>query len=261
MFGIPVGSVHKGADVAGKCFLMERIVKELPQHIAIIMDGNGRWAQQRGLTRGDGHRAGVRAAKQIVMACRERHIPFLTLYAFSKENWGRPRAEVSLLFSLLTRFLGDEVESMAANGIRLQIFGETDTLPGPARAALESALRRTAGGKEMTVNLALNYSGQEEILRAVRRIVALGIPPEGVTEEMFRAQLYSAGQPDPDLVIRTSGERRLSNYLPFQTAYSELYFCEIHWPDFTPDELDRALEWYAGRERRFGLTSDQLSEK
>ncbi|HIU17289.1 MAG TPA: di-trans,poly-cis-decaprenylcistransferase [Candidatus Avidesulfovibrio excrementigallinarum] len=240
---------------------MEQIVNELPQHIAIIMDGNGRWAQQRGLTRGDGHRAGVRAARQIVMACRERHIPFLTLYAFSRENWGRPRAEVSLLFSLLTQFLGDEVENMVANGIRLQVFGEVGTLPAPVRSALESALRRTAKGGEMTVNLAMNYSGREEILRAVRRIAASGINPGDITEETFRAHLYSAGQPDPDLVIRTSGERRLSNYLPFQTAYSELYFCETHWPDFTPAELDRALAWYAGRERRFGLTSDQLSEK
>lgn len=240
---------------------MEQIVKELPQHIAIIMDGNGRWAQQRGLTRGDGHRAGVRAARQIVMACRERRIPFLTLYAFSKENWGRPHAEVSLLFSLLTQFLGDEVEDMVANGIRLRIFGELDTLPVPARAALERALRRTAKGGEMTVNLAINYSGREEILRAVRRLIASGMSPENVNEETFREQLYSAGQPDPDLVVRTSGERRLSNYLPFQTAYSELYFCDTHWPDFTAEELDRALEWYAGRERRFGLTSDQLSEK
>ena len=240
---------------------MEQIVKELPQHIAIIMDGNGRWAQQRGLTRGDGHRAGVRAARQIVMACRERRIPFLTLYAFSKENWGRPHAEVSLLFSLLTQFLGDEVEDMVANGIRLRIIGELDTLPVPARAALERALRRTAKGGEMTVNLAINYSGREEILRAVRRLIASGMSPENVNEETFREQLYSAGQPDPDLVVRTSGERRLSNYLPFQTAYSELYFCDTHWPDFTAEELDRALEWYAGRERRFGLTSDQLSEK
>lgn len=223
------------------------------------MDGNGRWAQQRNLPRSEGHRAGVRAAKAIVTACRERGIPYLTLYTFSRENWGRPKAEVGLLFDLLTFFLGSELDSMVQNGIRLNIFGEAGELPASARMAVEHSVRRTAGGRDLTLNLALNYSGREEILRAARRLANAGVKPEEITEERFRKELYSAGQPDPDLIIRTGGEWRLSNYLPFQSAYSELYFCDTLWPDFNAEELDRAIAWYAGRERRFGLTSEQVA--
>lgn len=230
-----------------------------PQHIAIIMDGNGRWAQQRGLSRGEGHRAGVRAAKAIVTECRTIGIRHLTLYTFSQENWGRPKGEIALLFELLVRFLGDELAQMEEQGIRLQIFGELDPLPLPARMALNKAMSRTADGREMVVNLALNYSGRDEILRAARRLMEDGLRPEDVTETSFRERLYSAGQPDPELVIRTSGEWRLSNYLPFQTAYSELYFCDTLWPDFTSDDLGKALAWLSGRQRRFGLTSEQIA--
>jgi len=223
------------------------------------MDGNGRWAQARGLPRSEGHRAGVRAAGEIVTSCLKRGIRYLTLYTFSRENWGRPRAEVALLFDLLTSFLGGEIENMIRKGIRLNLYGESGGLPVAVRSVLETALRRTAAGKGMTVNLAINYSGRDEILRAARKLVEDGVSPAEVTEENFRSRLYSAGQPDPELVIRTSGEWRLSNYLPFQTAYSELYFCDTLWPDFTPQELDLALEWYAGRQRRFGLTSEQVA--
>ncbi len=242
-------------------FCMESFMNSLPRHIAIIMDGNGRWAQQRGLARSEGHRAGVRTANSIVTACLDRGIGHLTLYTFSRENWGRPQGEVRLLFELLTQFLGAEVEKMEKNGISLKVFGEMEALPLAARMALESTIRRTSSGKRMTLNLALNYSGREEILRAVRKLVETHVSPDDVTEERFREQLYSAGQPDPDLVIRTSGEWRLSNYLPFQTAYSELYFCNTLWPDFTSAELDRALAWYASRERRFGLTSAQVDQR
>ena len=230
----------------------------LPAHIAIIMDGNGRWAQERGLPRGEGHKAGVRAAKAIVTECRTIGIRHLTLYTFSQENWGRPRDEVSLLFQLLVQFLGDELSSMERNGISLRVFGELDGLPLAARTALRHAVSRTSGGTGMIVNLALNYSGREEILRAARRLIQDGFTPDAVTEDAFRARLYSAGQPDPDLLIRTSGEYRISNYLPFQSAYSELYFTSTYWPDFTPAELHKALQDYAGRSRRFGLTQEQI---
>ncbi len=230
----------------------------LPAHIAVIMDGNGRWAQERGLSRSEGHKAGVRAAKAIVTECRKLGIRHLTLYTFSQENWGRPKDEVSLLFQLLVTFLGDELASMERNGIRLRVFGDIDGLPLPARTALRHAMNRTACCSDMIVNLALNYSGREEILRAARQLMRDGLKPEDVTEETFRARLYSAGQPDPDLVIRTSGEQRISNYLPFQSAYSELYFTATYWPDFTPEALHKALAEYAGRNRRFGLTQEQI---
>lgn len=251
----PFCRVHDKSVIAGVRF--EKSM--LPQHIAIIMDGNGRWASQRGLSRGEGHKAGVRAAKAIVTECRTLGIRHLTLYTFSQENWGRPKSEVALLFELLVRFLGDELEQMERQGIRLNLFGELAPLPAPARVALTRAMNRTAKGQDMVVNLALNYSGRDEIVRAARKLVEDGVAPEDVTEAALRQRLYSADQPDPELIIRTSGEWRLSNYLTFQSAYSELYFCDILWPDFTPEELGRALQWFAGRERRFGLTSAQVS--
>lgn len=222
------------------------------------MDGNGRWAQERGLSRSEGHKAGVRAAKAIVTECRTIGIRHLTLYTFSQENWGRPKDEVSLLFQLLVSFLGDELPSMERNGISLRVFGDLDGLPLAARTALRHAISRTSRCSDMIVNLALNYSGREEILRAARTLIRRGVRPEDVTEDAFRECLYSAGQPDPDLLIRTSGELRTSNYLPFQSAYSELYFTTTYWPDFTPAELHKALRDYAGRSRRFGLTQEQI---
>lgn len=230
----------------------------LPAHIAVIMDGNGRWAQERGLSRSEGHKAGVRAAKAIVTECRTIGIRHLTLYTFSQENWGRPKDEVSLLFQLLVSFLGDELPSMERNGISLRVFGDLDGLPLAARTALRHAISRTSRCSDMIVNLALNYSGREEILRAARTLIRRSVRPEDVTEDAFRECLYSAGQPDPDLLIRTSGELRTSNYLPFQSAYSELYFTTTYWPDFTPAELHKALRDYAGRSRRFGLTQEQI---
>ena len=230
----------------------------LPAHIAVIMDGNGRWAQERGLSRSEGHKAGVRAAKAIVTECRTIGIRHLKLYTFSQENWGRPKDEVSLLFQLLVSFLGDELPSMERNGISLRVFGDLDGLPLAARTALRHAISRTSRCSDMIVNLALNYSGREEILRAARTLIRRGVRPEDVTEAAFRECLYSAGQPDPDLLIRTSGELRTSNYLPFQSAYSELYFTTTYWPDFTPAELHKALRDYAGRSRRFGLTQEQI---
>ncbi len=230
----------------------------LPAHLAVIMDGNGRWAQARGLSRSEGHKAGVRAAKAIVTECRKLGIPHLTLYTFSQENWGRPRDEVALLFQLLVSFLGQELPGMLENDIRLCVLGDLAGLPLAARTALGHALKKTEHCSSMTVNLALNYSGREEILRAVRALLARGIPPDELTEERFAAELYTTGQPDPDLIIRTSGEYRLSNYLIYQSAYSELYFTPVFWPDFGAKELHEALDAYAGRNRRFGLTQEQI---
>ena len=234
--------------------------QKLPRHIAVIMDGNGRWAQQRGLPRSEGHKAGVAAARGIVTECRKLGIEYLTLYAFSQENWRRPADEVSALFSLLVDFLDQEVPNMERESIRLRILGEIEALPLAARAAVRHAFKRTAHCVGMTVNLALNYSGREEILHAVRSIVRDGIRPEQINEELFRQRLYTTDQPDPDLLIRTSGELRISNYLLFQCAYSELYFTEELWPDFSPQSLHSALASYAARQRRFGKTGEQLAQ-
>ena len=235
----------------------------LPQHIAVIMDGNGRWAQQRGLARTDGHRAGAQAVRTLVTECRKLGIPYLTLYTFSRENWNRPREEVSTLFSLLVEFITKEVPSLQEQSIALNVLGDVEGLPLTARTALRHGMQRTRGTQEkpvaMTLNLALNYGGRDEILRAARLLVADGVKPEDVTEEAFRERLYTAQQPDPDLVIRTSGEVRISNYLLFQCAYSEFYFCDTLWPDFTPEALHEALQNYAARHRRFGKTQEQIA--
>lgn len=235
------------------------MIRQLPQHIAIIMDGNGRWAQQRGMPRTEGHKAGVQAARAIVTECRTLGIEYLTLYTFSRENWNRPREEVSLLFSLLVQFLTEEVPNMVKQSIRLNILGEVDELPLAARTAIQHALKRTQGGSAMVVNLALNYGGRDEIIRAARRLVTDGIAARDVTEESLRERLYTGSMPDPDLLIRTSGEIRISNYLLFQCAYSEFFFTDTLWPDFTPEMLRQTLEKYATRNRRFGKTQEQLA--
>lgn len=235
------------------------MTQQLPQHIAIIMDGNGRWAQQRGMPRTEGHKAGVQAARAIVTECRTLGIEYLTLYTFSRENWNRPREEVSLLFSLLVQFLTEEVPNMVKQSIRLNILGEVDELPLAARTAIQHALKRTKDGKAMVVNLALNYGGRDEIIRAARRLVADGIAAKDVTEQSLRERLYTASMPDPDMVIRTSGEIRISNYLLFQCAYSEFFFTDTLWPDFTPEILRQTLDQYTTRNRRFGKTQEQLA--
>jgi undecaprenyl diphosphate synthase len=232
---------------------------KIPAHVAIIMDGNGRWAKQRGLPRTEGHKAGTEAARAVVTRCRELGVKHLTLYTFSKENWARPKDEVRTLFDLLTTFLRREELSLKKQGIRLKVLGEIDDMPMAVRQVLRHVMRQTEECREMTLNLALNYSGRDEILRAARTLAARGTPPEEITDEAFSAELWTGGQPDPDLLIRTSGELRLSNYLLYQCAYSEFYFTDIYWPDFTPEELDKALAELARRQRRFGKTGDQLA--
>ncbi|GKT37412.1 Decaprenyl diphosphate synthase-like protein [Aduncisulcus paluster] len=217
-------------------------VKKCDASCAVIMDGNGRWAQARSLSRSEGHRAGTEAARNIVTRCRELGIEHLTLYTFSKENWARPKDEISTLFDLLTVFLKKELSSLREQDIRLKILGELSEFPFGS----------------MTLNLALNYSGRDELVRACKKMIAEGVSEKDINEESLSKYLYTAGQPDPDLIIRTSGEQRLSNYLLYQAAYSELYFTDVYWPDFTPDELDKALADYAGRQRRFGKTGEQV---
>ena len=233
-------------------------MNSLPRHVAIIMDGNGRWAKARGLGRSEGHRAGALAVREIVTYCREIGLRHLTLYTFSSENWSRPKTEVSALFSLLLEFLKAEVPRMLQQGISLKVFGDVEGLPLAVRTALKLAVKTTAKGGAMDLNLALNYGSRAEIVRAVRRIVADGVPADQISEETIASRLYTAGQPDPDLVIRTSGEQRLSNYLLYQIAYAELYFTPVAWPDFTPAEMAKALEAYQSRSRRFGKTQEQV---
>jgi len=225
------------------------------------MDGNGRWAQQRGLPRSDGHKAGTETAKAILTHARELGIEHLTLYTFSRENWGRPKDEIKFLFDLLVRFLNRELDSLIKQSIRLTILGEPRDLPMSVRKVLKYCCDKTEACDKMTLNLALNYSGRQEILRACRNVAAMGLRPEEITEELFAQHLYTVGQPDPDLVIRTSGEMRISNYLLWQMAYSEFYFTKTYWPDFNAIEFDKALADYAGRGRRFGLTGRQAAKK
>ena len=237
-------------------------LQNLPKHIAIIMDGNGRWAKERGLLRTDGHKAGADTVRNIVTECRKLGIANLTLYTFSHENWQRPKEEVSTLFSLLVDFLKNEVPLMVKESIALNVFGNMDELPLVTRKALQHGINRTKGTIEkpsqMNLNLALNYGSRQEILRAVRQIVDKGIKANDITEEVFTSHLYTKDVPDPDLVIRTSGEIRISNYLLFQCAYSEFYFTDTYWPDFSINELHKALDNYTKRQRRFGKTQEQI---
>ncbi len=232
--------------------------EQLPQHIAVIMDGNGRWAKERGLPRSQGHLAGVDAVRTLVRECRNRGIGYVTVYAFSKENWRRPEKEVSFLFDLFLRFIREELPELMREDIRLAFIGDRKDLPFTVRQALDYALRKTASNRSMVFTLAISYSGREEILQAARRAMADGISPDALDEATFRSYLYAPDMPDPDLVIRTSGEERLSNFLLFQSAYAEFYFSPVLWPDFGPEELNKALGSYAGRTRRFGRTGEQL---
>lgn len=225
------------------------------------MDGNGRWAKARDISRSEGHRAGTEAARAIVEECVALGIGYLTLYTFSRENWKRPKEEVRFLFDLLVDFITRELPDLEKKGVRLRILGDLSELPFTTRKALEHSLKRTAKNDKMVLNLALNYSGREEITRACRLFMESGRPAAECTPETLADYLYTTGQPDPDLVIRTSGEERISNFLLYQTAYSEFYFTDTLWPDFSPDSLREALAVYAARVRRFGAVDAVGSEK
>ncbi|MGE5284990.1 MAG: isoprenyl transferase [Actinomycetota bacterium] len=236
----------------------------LPRHVAIIMDGNGRWANLRGLPRVEGHRMGVRAVRAVVECARELRISCLTLYAFSLENWGRPEPEVLALMTLLKEFLVSELSLLRKHQIRLRIIGETSTLPYGVRQVLERTVEATAENAEMTLTLGLSYAGRNEIVRAARHLAAEAaegkIVPGEITEEIFSSRLDTAGIPDPDLVIRTSGELRISNFLLWQSAYAEFAFTDVLWPDFGKAEFLEALEEFSRRHRRFGLTGEQAAK-
>jgi len=224
----------------------------LPRHIAVIMDGNGRWANQRGLPRSEGHKAGTEAARRIVTRCAEVGIEHLTLYTFSKENWRRSRDEIDVLFDLLIRFVRGEQQRLIDESIRLNLIGEPEGLPVGVRQVLQRVSAKTAGGTRLNLNLALNYSGREEILDACRRIASREYNTDQIDEQLFASYLKTGDMPDPDLIIRTSGERRLSNFLLFQSAYSEFFFSDTLWPDYGAADLDLALEDFSHRSRRFG---------
>ena len=238
--------------------------RRLPRHIAIIMDGNGRWAQKHTLGRISGHKKGADSVRATVKACRELGIRYLTLYAFSVENWFRPREEVEALMNLLEEYVEKEIDELASHGIRLLTIGNTAALREPLRRKVRDAVRRTARNREMFLNVALSYGGRDEIVQAARKILKDGlagkIAPADVTKELFPRYLYTARIPDPDLLIRTSGEYRLGNFLLWQMAYTEFYFTDVLWPDFRREDLMEAIAAYQARERRFGLTSDQLGK-
>jgi undecaprenyl diphosphate synthase len=239
--------------------------QSLPKHVAIIMDGNGRWARKRALNRIRGHEEGAESVRDIVRTSREMGISWLTLYAFSEENWKRPKREVQALMRLLKRFLKTELEEMLENGIRLQAIGRTGKLPPDVQKILFEIIDKTSQNKDMTLTLALSYGGRQEIFDTLqnisKRIESGGITSADITEELIAECLYTAAMPDPDLLIRTSGEYRVSNFLLWQIAYAEIYVTPTLWPDFRKNEYLKAIREYQRRERRFGATADQLSKE
>ena len=238
--------------------------RTLPRHIAIIMDGNGRWAERHALGRIAGHKRGAKSVKIAVKTCREIGIQYLTLYAFSVENWSRPREEVDALMGLLEKYLRSELQGMIKNNIRLTAIGDIETLPSPVRKILTESMDKTAGNSGMVLNLELSYGGRDEIVDAVRKIMQDRengkIDLRHITKEVFSRYLHTENIPDPDLLIRTSGEYRLSNFLLWQTAYTEFYFTDVLWPDFRRKHLMAAIADYQRRERRFGLISTQVQK-
>lgn len=234
----------------------------LPGHLAVIMDGNGRWAKERMLQRIVGHRKGVETVQLIVDECVNLGIGYLTLFAFSAENWLRPKTEVQALMTLLKQYIRKEVPRMLHKNIRFAVIGNRSDLPPGVNREIDEAIARTAGNTGMVLTLALSYGSRQEMLNAVSRVaadIASGaLSADALDEKHFSGYLYTSGIPDPDLLIRTSGEMRISNFLLWQLAYTELYFTDVNWPDFDRAELHKALKSYQERERRFGLTSDQL---
>ena len=238
-------------------------ITKYPTHLAIIMDGNGRWAKKQGLIRALGHEKGVQSVRQVVEYCVEHRIPYLTLYAFSTENWNRPALEVKALMDLLVKFLKKEANSLLKNGVKLNVIGNLDKFPTKAKEVLLATIDKLKDNNTTTLTLALSYGSREELTTAIKRItqeVKTGaLAPESITETTVQKYLYTHNLPDVDLLIRTSGECRISNFLLWQIAYSELYFTDVLWPDFTKEHLKTAILNYQNRERRFGKTSEQLT--
>jgi undecaprenyl diphosphate synthase len=243
--GIPPGS-------ADEALARQVNFEQLPSHIAVIMDGNGRWAAQRHLPRVEGHRAGIDSVRDIVETSARLGIGVLTLYAFSIENWKRPRTEVNTLMMLLKRYIRLELSTLLKNNIRFRVIGRSDELAPDVQDELEAGIRKTSANTGMLFNIALNYGGRAEIVDAVRRAIREGANPDTLDEQRFGEFLYTAGQPDPDLLIRTSGEMRVSNFLLWQIAYAEIWVTETLWPDFRRHDLLEAVLAYQKRERRYG---------
>jgi undecaprenyl diphosphate synthase len=229
-----------------------RKIARLPNHIAFIMDGNGRWAEQRGLPRLEGHRAGIENTRSVIKCLGEYHIKYVTLYSFSTENWNRPKNEVNGLLKILGESIEKETAELHKNGVRLRHIGRLERLPQSLILAIEMAIELTKNNTEMTLSLAFDYGGRTEILDAVCNIIAKDIPPQDINEKLFNSYLYTADLPDVDLVIRTGGDLRISNFLLWQSAYSEYYFTKVLWPDFNAREVEKALTSYSRRQRRFG---------
>jgi undecaprenyl diphosphate synthase len=230
-----------------------KLPEKIPQHIAIIMDGNGRWAKQRGLPRLAGHRAGTDNLRRIIEACVEFGVKYLTIYAFSTENWGRPEDEVSGLMSIFDEVFERELTELHRQGAQLRHIGRLDGVRESLREKVSNGMELTKNNKRLVLNVAFNYGGRDEIVQAIRAILRDGVDPKGVTEELVSRYLYTSDSPDPDLVIRTSGEQRISNFLIWQAAYAEWVFPETLWPDFGRDELLAAIQEFGRRERRYGL--------
>jgi undecaprenyl diphosphate synthase len=228
-------------------------LSKVPHHLAIIMDGNGRWARSRGLPRLAGHRAGTENIRRVLEGCVEHGVEVLTLYAFSTENWGRPNAEVRGILRILEQSIDRELPELHKNGVQLRHIGRLEGIREGLRQRVRQAIELTKHNDRIVLNVAFNYGGRTEILDAVRRIVESGMDPDRLDDDVFSQYLYTAGLPDPDLIIRTAGELRISNFLIWQSAYAEYYATPTYWPDFDKDELYRALLEYSGRERRFGL--------
>ena len=230
---------------------MKKIAR-LPKHIAFIMDGNGRWARRRGLPRLEGHRAGIESARQVVERLGKYDIKCATLYSFSTENWKRPKTEVRGLLKILEESIEKEAAEFHKQGVQIRHIGHPDRLPGHLRSAIEEAIELTRNNTKMILTFAFNYGSRLEIVDAARSIAAQGIPPQDIDEKLFSRHLYTAELPDVDLVVRTGGDLRISNFLLWQSAYSEYYFTDVLWPDFNAEELDKALVSYSQRQRRFG---------
>jgi undecaprenyl diphosphate synthase len=226
--------------------------RDLPRHVAIIMDGNRRWARQRGLAEVEGHAAGVETIRTLLRHAVRRGVPVVTVYAFSRENWARTDDEVRGLFELLEQAIRSETAELKSQGVRIRLLGRLEELPDDTRRSIDDALAETAGGERLLLNVAFNYAGRTELVDAFRRLAASGVDPASIDETAISSALYTAGLPDPDLVIRTGGEQRLSNFLIWQAAYAELYTTEVLWPDFGADAFDAALLEFANRTRRFG---------
>ena len=237
-------------------------LEKLPKHVAIIMDGNGRWAKEQGKNRVWGHREGVRTVREITEAAADLGIQYLTLYTFSTENWNRPAYEINALMTLLVETVRSEVDTLMRNNIRLTAIGDIENLPSKTHQALLEGIERTQHNTRMTLVLALNYSAKWEILRGVKHLAAQAaqgtLKVEDITEDLFERELSTAGMPDPELMIRTSGETRISNFLLWQLAYAEFYFTKTYWPDFKKNDFYKAVISFQDRERRFGLISEQL---